>query len=372
MSPTLLPPLRLGRHTARLPIVQGGMGVRISGASLASAVAEAGGVGLIAAVGLGLDSPYFDPQHQPLSQRREHFFTANRLALRDEVQRARRLSPAGILGVNVMVAVRDYEVLVRTAAENGANLIVSGAGLPLRLPAYTANYPEVALVPIVASARAAQIICRKWERQHQRLPDALIIEDPRVAGGHLGSTAEELVADTWDLQVELAAMLEYLRADLQVPIPVIVAGGIRQRADLDRLLAAGASGVQLGTPFIATYECDAHPRYKQAHLQARPEDLVLVPSPVGLPGRALNNAFAQQAIAGTVNQTAICLNCLNQCKFRDRRETYCILHALDRAARGDVEQGLVFSGSGRDRPAELRSVAAVMAALTAPVAAVSG
>jgi nitronate monooxygenase len=357
-----LPSLRIGQYTARYPIIQGGMGVRISGPNLAAAVANAGGVGIISAVGLGLSSAYFDPNQKPGVQRREAFFEANRLALRDALQQARRLSPEGVIGINSMVAARDHETTVRTAAEYGANLIIAGAGLPLQLPSYVQDYPEVALVPIVSSVRAAKVICRKWERQGQ-LPDGFVVESPRTAGGHLGAKVEELDDPALDATQVVPELVTYIQQELGTEIPVIAAGGIWDHEDIERMLALGASGVQLGTRFITTHECDAHLNYKQAHLQAQPEDVVLVPSPVGLPGRAIRNAFAEQAIAQSLNEGINCVGCLQACKFRDQQETYCILRALDRAAHGDVEHGIIFSGSNAGRVKQLQSVEQVMAEL---------
>lgn len=359
----ILPPLRIGNHIARYPIIQGGMGIRISGANLAAAVANAGGIGIISAVGLGYSSPYFDPHQANKQGRREQFFEANRLALIDELRLARQLSPDGIIGINAMVAARDYETLVRTAAEQGVNLIISGAGLPLSLPGYTADYPDVALVPIVSSVRAAKLICRKWERQYNRLPDGFVIEDPRTAGGHLGAKAEEFDQPEYQMEQVIIDLAAYIRDELSQSIPVIAAGGVWDRADVDAMLNLGASGVQIGTRFITTEECDADPRYKQFHLQSSPADVMLVPSPVGMPGRALRNAFVEQAIAEGFTPQGDCLNCLHVCKFRDRRETFCILKALDRAAHGDVEQGLVFSGSNAGRVDRLYRVAEVIAEL---------
>ncbi|MFE4105394.1 NAD(P)H-dependent flavin oxidoreductase [Almyronema epifaneia] len=364
---TALSPLKIGQHLAQYPIIQGGMGIRISGANLAAAVANSGGIGTISAVGLGMNSPYFDPTATNPKQRQIQFAEANRLALIDELNKARFFSPDGILAVNIMVAARDYETLVQTAAHHGANLIISGAGLPLNLPQLTQATPDVALVPIVSSSRAAQLICRKWQKSYGRLPDAFIVEDPHFAGGHLGAKVETLGQPEVAIASVIPALLAYLHDDLEADIPVIAAGGIWDRSDIERALALGASGVQIGTRFITTDECDADIRYKEFHLQAEPEDVVLVPSPVGLPGRALRNAFADTVLStGTPNPKGLCLaNCLQVCKFRDRRETYCILKALDRAARGEVETGLVFAGSNAGRAEKIVSVAELMAELTA-------
>ncbi|MBD2461857.1 nitronate monooxygenase [Oscillatoria sp. FACHB-1407] len=363
-----LPTLKIGQHIARYPIIQGGMGVRISGARLAAAVANAGGIGVISAAALGLNSPYFDISERNVRKRREQFFEANRLALIDEIQLARRLSPDGILGINAMVAAQDYELLVRTAAEQGINLIISGAGLPLQLPELTADYPAVALVPIVSSTRAARIICRKWERQYGRLPDAFVVENPNSAGGHLGAKLEELGTEAAALEVVIPDMVAYVRQELQQPLPVIAAGGIWDRSDIDRALALGASGVQLGTRFIMTHECDADIRYKEFHLHAKPEDVVIVPSPVGMPGRALRNAFAEKAIANSPDLERRCLaSCLHACKCRDNQQNFCIVQALDKAARGDIEGGLIFSGSNAGRADRIVSVGELMTELVTPI-----
>lgn len=361
-SMTALPSLRIGQHTAAYPIIQGGMGIRISGAQLAAAVANAGGIGTISAAALGLDSPYFD-RTQTGRSRREQFFEANRLALIDEIQTARRLSPNGVLGVNVMVAAQDYETLVRTAAEAGIDVIISGAGLPLALPNYTANYPDVALVPIVSSVRAARVIARKWQRSG-RLPDALVVENPNSAGGHLGAKTEELGDRALEAEQVIPELVTMAREEWEREIPIIAAGGVWDRGDINRMMALGASGVQIGTRFITTHECDADPRYKAAHLQATPDDVVIVPSPVGLPGRALRNPFVEKVLADSPDIEKRCLyHCLQSCKCREKQEAYCIIQALDRAARGDVENGLIFAGSNAGASDRLRSVAEVMTEL---------
>ncbi|MBI4785242.1 MAG: nitronate monooxygenase [Oscillatoriophycideae cyanobacterium NC_groundwater_1537_Pr4_S-0.65um_50_18] len=361
-----LPSLQIGQHRARYPIIQGGMGIRISGAQLAAAVAHAGGIGIISSVALGLNSPYFDITQPNGRKRREQFFAANRLALIDEISKARTLSPTGILGINAMVVAQDYETLVRTAAEEGINLIISGAGLPLQLPEYTAAHPEVALVPIVSSTRAARILCRKWERQYGRLPDAFVVENPNSAGGHLGAKLEDLGDRALEAEQVIPELVAYLQQEFGQAIPVIAAGGVWDREDIDRMLAIGASGVQIGTRFITTDECDADIRYKEFHLQAKPEDVVIISSPVGLPGRALRNAFVEKAIAGSPDLEKRCLfNCLQTCKCRDEQQDYCIIQALDKAARGDIKNGLVFSGSNAGRTQHMISVAELMAELVA-------
>ena len=351
------PTLKIGQHIARYPIVQGAMAVRVSGANLAGAVANAGGVGVISSLGLGLHSPYFDTK-----LRRGQFFTANQLALVDELQNARAISPDGILGVNILIATKDYANLAKTAAAHGANLIITAAGLPLDLPTHTADYPDVALVPMVCGLDAVQIICQTWQTQYDRLPDAFIVENSKAVGGHIGTTCE-----TFNSGIEwlLPQIRDYLHNQVGVDIPLIAAGGIWDRSDVDRMLELGASGVQVGTRFITTEECDADRRYKEAHLQSNPTDVVIVPSPVGKPARALRNAFANQAIAASLNLERRCVaNCLESCLCRDYRQTYCILQALANAARGDVENGLLFSGANVGRATRIMSIAEVMAELT--------
>ncbi|MGP1384380.1 MAG: NAD(P)H-dependent flavin oxidoreductase [Thainema sp.] len=348
-------PLKIGQHVARYPIVQGAMAVRVSGANLAGAVANAGGVGVISTLGLGLTSPHFN------QSRRGNFFEANQLALIDELQKARTISPDGIIGVNILVATRNYATLAETAAANGANLIITAAGLPLQLPAYTANYPEVALMPMVCGLPAVQTLCQTWQQQYGRLPDAFIVENSKAVGGHVGSTC-----DNYSSQIEtlLPSIQHYLHHHLRVDIPLIATGGIWNQADVERMLALGASGVQVGTRFITTEECDADDRYKEFHLQSTPADVVMVPSPVGKPARVLRNAFAEKAMAASVGIKRRCVaNCLESCLCRDQRQTYCMLQALANAAKGDIENGLLFSGANVGRAEQIVPVAEVMADL---------
>jgi nitronate monooxygenase len=354
-----LPSLQIGSYRVQYPIIQGGMGIRVSGARLAAAVANAGGIGIISAVALGYNSPYFRTDSK--GRRCYSLSEANRLALIDELQAARHLSPQGVIGINSMVAAQDHAMLVRTAAAHGADLIISGAGLPLNLPEYTQDYPHVALIPVVSSPRAAHLICRRWWSRYQRLPDAIVVETPNRAGGHLGTQESDLGSPLLDLEQLIPAVVSTLQQQFDPDIPVIAAGGIWDRQDIDGMLALGARGVQIATRLITTHECDADERYKQFHLQASPQDVVILPSPVGLPGRALRNAFAEKVLAGGEQLKQLdksCVgSCLNRCRCRDHRELYCILKALDRAVRGDVENGLIFAGSNGGRAVEMVTVA---------------
>ena len=360
-----LPSLQIGQHIARYPIIQGAMATRVSCANLAGAVANAGGIGIISTVGLALNSPYFRRDSQ---YRKINFHQANRLALIDELQKARAISPHGVIGVNVLIATRDYAELARTAAENGANIIITGAGLPLDVPEYTANHPDVALVPIVPTVEAAKQICQHWEKEYDRLPDALIVQCSKTAGGHLAVKPPELSNIAYNRKYVITELSNYLRSELGAAIPIIASGGIWDRTDIDEMLALGAKGVQIGTRFITTHECDADIRYKEFHLRANAKEVVIVPSPVGVPGRAIRNPFAEQAIANSSDIPKRCIaNCLQSCLCRDRQQTYCLIQALDRAARGDIENGLIFSSSNAGRAERIVSVAELMAELTQPV-----
>jgi nitronate monooxygenase len=353
---TDLPPLRLGKHLARLPVIQGGMGIRISASRLASAVAREGGVGVIASVALGLASPYY--------KKKSDYFAANKLALKDEIEKARREAPGGIIGVNCMVAITDHEAMARTAAESGADLIISGAGLPLNLPAYTKDFPDCALFPIVSTAKAARLICRRWEHVHGRLPDGFVVEDPNLAGGHLGAKRIELGNPAYDLDKVIPEIVAYVEEE-GYDMPVIAAGGIWNREDIDRIRAVGAAGVQMATRFVCTDECDADDNFKRQFLNRRPADVVIVDSPAGLPGRAISTEFVHRLDAGQDVEKQCFANCLRKCLCRDEKETFCIAFALDRAQRGDTSHGLFFTGTNLYRSKAIVPVRSVLEELCA-------
>ncbi|MBF0179835.1 MAG: nitronate monooxygenase [Magnetococcales bacterium] len=337
-----LPPLRIGEYTIPVPILQGGMGVRVSAHRLAAAVANEGGVGIIASVALSLASKYYE--------KGKDYYKANVKALIDELQMARASSPGGIIGVNCMVAIRDFEAMVRTSVENGAQMIVSGAGLPLRLPEFAMANPKAALVPIISSLRAASLLAKRWYKLYKRLPDALVFEDPNRAGGHLGVKGrEQLFAREYDTDVVVPELAEWSRIEYNDEIPIVTAGGVWDRKDIDHAFSLGAKGVQMASRFICTYECDAHDEYKRAFINAREGDVVIVDSPAGLPGRALNTAFTRTLFrGGEVSNTCIA-TCLDACRCRESKETFCIATALHRAQQGDLENGLVFTGTNAVR-----------------------
>ena len=342
--------MRIGKHEVRYPLIQGGMGVRISGASLAGNVAKCGGVGLIATAGIALNSPRYDGSN---------YYATEPLALVDELAKAYEIAPDGVIGTNCMVAVTDYAELVRASCEGGAKLIVSGAGLPMNLPELTADWPEVALVPIVSSVKAAELIARKWHKTYGRLPDAVVVEDPDTAGGHLGEKMENIGSGRYDQYATVRGVKAYLRDTWNLDIPIIAAGGIWDRADFQHALEQGADGVQMGTRFVCTEECDADEAFKQAYIDCTKEDIGLLMSPAGLPGRALiGNVDAIRE--RDLEMTPTCpTGCLRKCAYKSDGERFCIVHALDRAQRGDMETGLVFCGSNAWKATRIEKVAEI-------------
>lgn len=346
--------MKIGKHEVLHPLIQGGMGVRISAGSLAGHVAKCGGVGLIATAGIGLNTPRYDGSN---------FFSAEPQALKDELKKAYKIAPDGVIGTNCMVAVTDYADLVRASCEGGAKLIVSGAGLPLNLPELTADWPDVALVPIVSSVKAAELIVRKWSKSYKRLPDAIVVEDPDTAGGHLGEKLENIGSGEYDQYATVRGVKAYLRDEFSVDVPVIAAGGIWDRNDLEYALSQGADGVQMASRFVCTKECDAAPEFKQAYLDCRKEDIGLIMSPAGLPGRALTANLDAIRIRDLQMNPGCPTGCLKKCTYKTEQERFCIVHALDRAQRGDVETGLIFCGTNAWKAERIETVADIFAEL---------
>lgn len=351
-----LPPLTIGVHTLPVPIIQGGMGVRVSAHNLAAAVANEGGLGIIATVALSLASKHY--------KKAKDYFRANIKALADELAWAREKSPNGIIGVNCMVAIRDFEDMVRTSVEHGAQVVISGAGLPLRLPEYAASHPDTALVPIISSLRAASLLAKRWYKTYKRLPDAIIFEDPNTAGGHLGVGRDKLFTDDASTEVVIPQLAEWTRKEYNDEIPIITAGGIWDRADIDHAFALGAKGVQMASRFICTYECDAMDAFKQAFIHAKAGDVVIVDSPAGLPGRALNTTFTKHLMRGEEVSKKCFATCLTECRCREQEETFCIAYALHQAQQGNMEQGLVFTGSNAVRHTHMMHIWEIFEELT--------
>ena len=345
-----LPSLRIRGLNISPPIIQGGMGVRVSGARLAAAVANEGCGGVIASVGLG---DFVDLAGQ-------HATEVNREGLRQQIREAHKLS-TGVIGVNVMVALTDYDELVRIAVEEKVDFIISGAGLPLDLPKLVDD-DRIALIPIVSSARALRIICSKWQKSSGRLPDAVVVEGPR-AGGHLGFKPDELIEDN---QVSLEQLtLETLEVanSFDPPIPVIPAGGIFDGADIARFLKLGAAGVQMATRFVCTEECDVHDLFKAAYIEAKEGDMAIISSPVGMPARVINNDFLRRLGRGETAPFRCQYQCLRTCD--PAMAPYCIARVLSDAAKGIMENAFAFGGSNAPRCTEIVSVKTLIRQLVA-------
>jgi nitronate monooxygenase len=347
-----LPELKIGNLVSPLPIVQGGMGVGISMAGLASAVAQEGGVGVIAAAMAGITEK--DVATNGLE--------ANTRALKREIRKARARTK-GILGVNIMVALTHFTDLVKTAIDEKIDVIFSGAGLPLDLPSYIKAGVRTKLVPIVSSARAAKLICRKWLSKYNYLPDAFVVEGP-MAGGHLGFKADQIDDPRFRLENLIKEVVETVKgitADKDREIPVIAAGGVYTGDDIRRFLELGASGVQLGTRFVATHECDADPAFKQAFIDAGKNDVTIIKSPVGLPGRAVDNQFLQEVAAGHKRPFNCPYHCIKSCD--PEKSPYCIAMALARARKGKLKHGFAFAGQNVHRVNKIVSVKELLSSL---------
>jgi nitronate monooxygenase len=324
------------------------MGVGISGPVLSGTVALNGAVGTIASVGLAVNSPHYNGHN---------YFEANQEAVKDALAKAREIAPDGVLAVNCMIALTDYELHVRSACEGGTDVIISGAGLPLKLPGYTKDFPDVALVPIVSSKKAADLIIRRWEKLYNRVPDGFVVETPQYAGGHLGVTKAEQVNDeAFSLERVVPELVEHLEKEIKLDVPVIAAGGIWDRQDMMHAFSLGARGVQMGTRFACTFEGDASDRFKQSYIDAKEEDVVIIQSPAGLPGRALKNPFIRKYLEGHVESKPCIANCLSHCRYRKTRETFCIAQALVDALNGNWEEGLFFCGSNVTRAEKMEHV----------------
>lgn len=336
--------LKIGNLIARIPLIQGGMGVGVSLSGLSGAVAAAGGIGVISTAQIGYRDPDFDKN--PIA--------CNLKAIGEEIKKAREIAKDGIIGVNIMVATKGYEDYVKAAVKAGVDLIISGAGLPMTLPAVSG---DAKIAPIVSSKKSLSVIAKYWKKKYDKKPDLVVIEGP-MAGGHLGFSTEEIdeytVAKTKDYDEEIKQIIAL--AD-EMEVPVAVAGGVYDRADMEHYLAMGAKAVQVATRFVTTKECDASDAYKQAYIDAKKEDIVIVKSPVGMPGRAIHNAFLDKVNAGERFMRG-CRQCLSVC---DPKTTpYCITEALVNAVKGNLDEGLIFCGSNAYRADKIETVADIM------------
>lgn len=344
-----LQPLKIGDLTVQYPIIQGGMGVGISRSRLAGAVSANGGLGIISTAQIGYDEPDFDKDQEG----------ANLKAIKKHITKAKEIAGNHPVGVNIMVATKDYPAYVKAAAQAGADVIISGAGLPAHLPEYVSGY-SCKIAPIVSSAKAAQLMLRNWMKKYNRLADFIVIEGPK-AGGHLGFKAEEVehISDE-EYDEEIKKIIEVVRTyekEYNQKIPVIVAGGIFDHNDICHAISLGADGVQIASRFVATEECDADEKYKQAYIDAKTEDIKIVMSPVGMPGRALRNPFVQKIEKERI-PVSRCFHCLEKCN--PANVPYCITKALIHAVEGDVENGLIFVGANVGRITKMTTVHELM------------
>jgi nitronate monooxygenase len=334
-----MPQLKIGDSVARVPIVQGGMGVGISLAGLASAVANEGGIGVIAANAIGMLEPDYYTNGKE----------ANKRALRKQIKKARKLSN-GIIGVNIMVAVNDFHDLLQVSIEEKVDMVFLGAGLPLKgMPVSELRQARVKVIPIVSSARAARLIFTYWQKNYDTIPDAVVVEGPK-AGGHLGFKNTEINDPTYALDNIIPAVVtevETFEKQFNKTIPTIAAGGIFYGGDIYKFFELGASGVQMATRFVATHECDADKKFKQAYIHCKEEDIVIIKSPVGLPGRAIQNSFLQEVDSGQRKVFRCPWRCLESCKAKHSQ--YCISEALDNARQGKLANGFVFAGANAYR-----------------------
>jgi len=349
MSFKKMPKLRIGDLEANLAVVQGGMGVGISLSGLASAVANEGGIGVIAATGIGWLEPDLNT----------NFKEANKRALRKEIKKAREMT-TGVIGVNIMIALSDSHDLVQVAVDEGADLVFLGAGLPLR------NYKTSSLdrsrkattkvVPIVSSARAAKIIFQYWRRNYNHVPDAVVVEGP-LAGGHLGFKKEQIDDPDYALEKILLEVISIIKPHEQhfnKSIPVIAAGGIYTGDDIRKFIQLGAQGVQMATRFVTSHECDASIEFKETYVKCKKEDLSIIDSPVGLPGRAIQNKFLEEMSSGVKKPFKCPWKCLKTCDFK--KAPYCIALALTNAKKGNLEKGFAFAGANAYRTDKISSV----------------
>jgi len=345
--------LRIGNLVVRIPIIQGGMGVGISLSGLAAATANAGGVGVIAAAGIGMLE----------ADGLKDFLGASLRGLRKEIRKARGMT-TGVLGVNIMVALSNFAELVKTAVEEKIDIIFAGAGLPVNLPELVQGSSTM-IAPIVSSGRAAALILKRWKDKYSYTADAVVVEGPR-AGGHLGFKSEQLGDKDFALEKILVDVVEAVRPFGEAAgreIPVIAGGGVYTGADIRRILELGASGVQMATRFVATEECDASAAFKNSYVDASEADMEIIASPVGMPGRAIRNHFLDDVASGLRKPFACPFKCIVTCDYK--KAPYCISLALLNAQKGRLENGFAFAGANAYRVGKIVKVSELVDSLVA-------
>ena len=350
--------LKVGDKISKYPIIQGGMGVGVSMHRLAGTVSKEGGIGVISTADIGYQEPDFY----------ENPMAANLRAIGKEIKKAREIAGEDkILGVNVMVALRNYAEIVKECVKQKIDLIISGAGIPKDLPEYVKG-TKTKIAPIVSSLRCCKLIVEHWKRKYDYIPDMIVIEGPE-AGGHLGFKESELISEDMpkleDITTDVVDYIKDVEKETGKEIPVIAAGGIWDGKDIKKFLDLGASGVQMATRFVATDECDASQEFKEAYVNAKQEDIKIIHSPVGMPGRAINNQFIQKEETQK-SKIEKCYGCIKTCNVKDA--PYCITKALINSVKGNIEKGLIFCGSNVYKIKEIVSVHSLMQELVAGIA----
>lgn len=351
--------VKIGKYTIDKPIIQGGMGVGISWDNLAGSVSKEGGLGVISAVGTGYYQNKRFVQKLVSSRPLETINFYSREAFFEIVKNARKICGDKPLAANILYAINDYERVLKDACEAGVDIIITGAGLPTNMPEFTEGYPDVALVPIVSSAKALRLICKRWQKRYNRLPDAVILEGPK-SGGHQGFTYEQCFLE--ENQLENLVPDVVAEAKEWGNMPVFAAGGIWDKKDIEQMINLGASGVQMGTRFIGTFECDAHQNLKEVLLNAKEEDIVLMSSPVGYPARGVRTNLHKMIEQKSAPAIKCISNCVAPCNRGEEAKVvgYCIADRLSDAYEGNVESGLFFTGSNGYRLNEIISVKELM------------
>lgn len=349
----IINPLKIGDLSSRLPIIQGGMGVGVSLSNLAAAVTNAGGIGVISSAQIGFREDNFENDS----------INCNLKALKKEIQLAKEKCNNGILGVNIMVATKGYAEYIKTAVDSGIDIIISGAGLPTMLPKLVKD-SKVKIAPIVSSLKAAKVILKLWDKHDETTADMVVIEGPK-AGGHLGFNADNLEKEDANFDETIVNIIEEVKkysVKYSKDIPVIVAGGVFDGTDIAKYLKLGANGVQMATRFVATEECDASMEFKNAYVNAKKENISLVKSPVGMPGRAMLNPFVERTKQGKI-KVSKCFNCLTPCNPADT--PYCITQALINAVNGNLDEGLIFCGENAYKVDKISTVKEIINELEA-------
>ncbi len=354
-----LKPLKIGKYTIKHPIVQGGMGLGISWDKLAGTVSLNGGLGVVSSVGTGYykNSKYVKKEISDRPFEAENFYSRD--GLKAIIQNAKKIAQGKPVAVNVLYAINEYGRVARDACELGADIIITGAGLPTNMPEFTEGYPDVALVPIVSSAKALKIICKRWKQRYDRLPDAIVVEGPK-SGGHQGFTYEQC----FQTEYQLENLIKPIKEEIEKwgNFPLIAAGGIWDHDDIVKMIELGADGVQMGTRFIGTHECDASDNFKQVILDSKEEDIKLLKSPVGYPARGVRTNLIKMVDKREGPKIKCISNCVSPChRGQEAKEVgYCIADRLSDAYLGKKETGLFFTGSNGYKLDEIISVKELM------------